>query len=252
MRGGVGPGNARESERVPLREWLQPLPRKGPIDRERALVEASRGKRVIHVGFVDAPFFEQKLAARRWLHAKLNEAAASLVGIDASQEGTDAAREMGFEAHAADAQSLDAIEALGVEPADVVIAGELIEHLDAPGPFLEAMKPLVRPNGRLVLTTPNAYKHVNFLAPLSGSELIHPDHAAWHSPATLRTLARRHGWAVEDMAYYHNPARDLTEVRALAPRITGRSANALRLVVAWVSRPLPYWSDGIIAWCRRA
>ena len=126
--------------------------------------------------------------------------------VDVSEDGVRWAKEQGFDAHAVDAQSPDAVAGLGLEQADVVIAGEVIEHLDAPGPFLQAMTALVGPDGLLVITTPNAYRLLNFLAPASGRELIHPDHTAWHSPHTLRNLLERNGWHVEGAAYYRNPA----------------------------------------------
>ena len=241
-----------ETQPTAIRDWLQPLPRRGPLDREAALLAASRGKRVVHIGFADEPFLAPKVEEGRWLHAKLGEVATALVGIDLSEDGVRWAREQGFEAHVADAQSAAALEQLGLEPADVVIAGEIIEHLDAPGPFLRAVQTLVAPGGVLVVTTPNAYKHVNFVVPLTGSELVHPDHTAWPSPSTLRTLIGRNGWVVDEMAYYYNPLRAVPDGDELWPRVRVRSANALRLLVARGSRVLPFWSDGIIVWCRRA
>jgi SAM-dependent methyltransferase len=219
--------------------WRHRLPRRGPVDRLEALVAAARGKRVVHVGFVDE-LLERKRAEGVWLHARLAEVAAELVGLDSSEEGIARARELGHEAHMVDAQSAEAVAALGLAPADVVIAGEIVEHLDAPGPFLRAMGELVGPDGLLVLTTPNAYRLLNFLAPLTGSELVHPDHTAWHSPRTLRTLLERSGWRVEELAYYH------------APRRSGDTAgNVLRRATAALGRIRPYWSDGLIAWARR-
>ena len=88
------------------------------------------------------------------------------------------ASEHGFEAHAVDAQSPKAVASLGLEPADVVIAGEVVEHLDAPGPFLRAMRELAARDGLLVVTTPNAYRLLNVLAPTLGVELVHPDHTS--------------------------------------------------------------------------
>jgi SAM-dependent methyltransferase len=220
--------------------WRHRLPRRGPVDRLDALVDAARGKRVVHVGFVDE-LLERKRAEGVWLHEQLAGVAAALVGLDSSEEGIARARELGHEAHAVDAQSAEAVAALGLEPAEVVIAGEIVEHLDAPGPFLRAMRELVGPEGLLVLTTPNAYRLLNFLAPLTGSELVHPDHTAWHSPRTLRTLLERSGWRVEELAYYH------------APRRRGaRGANVLRRATAALSHIRPYWSDGLIAWARPA
>jgi SAM-dependent methyltransferase len=235
-----------------IREWMQRLPRRGPVDREAALIAASRGKRVVHIGFADEPFLAPKLAQGRWLHARLADVASSLVGIDLSGEGVRWARAQGYETYVADAQSPAALEALGIEPADVVVAGEIIEHLDAPGPFLRAVRTLTGPRGLLVVTTPNAYKHVNFFVPILGSELVHPDHTAWHSPSTLRRLLDRNGWTIEDMAYYYTPLRPTPAGLSPWRRLQTQSANVLRLLVALGSRALPYWSDGIIAWCRPA
>ena len=218
--------------------WRHPLPRGRPVDRLDALVDAARGKRVVHVGFVDE-LLERKRAEGVWLHERLAEVASALVGLDSSAEGVSRARELGHEAHVVDAQSLEAVAALGLEPAEVVIAGEIVEHLDAPGPFLRALRQLVPADGLLVVTTPNAYRLLNLLGPLTGSELVHPDHTAWHSPRTLRTLLERGGWSVERIASYR------------APRRRGsRTGNLLRAATAAVSRVRPSWSDGLVAWAR--
>jgi SAM-dependent methyltransferase len=220
--------------------WRHRLPRAAPVDRLDALVDAARGRRVVHVGFVDE-LLERKRAEGVWLHERLAGVAAALVGLDSSEEGVARARELGHEAYAVDAQSADAIRALGLEPAEVVIAGEIVEHLDAPGPFLRALRELVGPDGLLVLTTPNAYRLLNVLAPLTGSELVHPDHTAWHSPRTLRTLLERSGWRVERLGYYRTPRRRRAGI-----------GNLLRGAAATASRVRPSWSDGLIAWARPA
>lgn len=219
--------------------WRHPLPRRRPVDRLEALVDAARGRRVVHVGFVDE-LLERKRAEGVWLHERLAAVATSLVGLDSSEEGIARARELGHEAHVVDAQSAEAVSELGLEPAEVLIAGEIVEHLDAPGPFLRAGLELVHANGLLVVTTPNAYRLLNLLTPLTGSELVHPDHTAWHSPRTLRTLLERSGWRVEEIGYYRAPQRRGT-----------RTANVLRGATAALSRIRPYWSDGLIAWARR-
>jgi SAM-dependent methyltransferase len=209
------------------------------------LLEFARGKRVVHVGFVDEHRLESKLGRGTWLHARLAEAAASLVGLDVEEEGVRWATEHGFEAYAVDAQSPEAVAALGLEPADVVIAGEVVEHLDAPGPFFRTLRQLVRPNGLLVVTTPNAYRLLNFLAPVGGIELVHPDHTAWHSPHTLATLLARSGWELEGAAYYQNPAPDLDGMAGTLVRF-GRTAFVR------IGHLAPYWSDGLVVWARPA
>lgn len=230
--------------------WLQSLPRSRPVRREDALVEACRGRRVVHVGFVDEPLLESRLGDGTWLHARLAEAAVALIGIDCSSEGVAWARRAGFEAYCVDAQSEEEVQSLALEPADVVVAGEVVEHLDAPGPFLRAMRTLVRPDGLLVLTTPNAYRPLNVLVLLSRAELIHPDHVAWHSPHTLRALLGRNGWRVEAMGYYQNPPDRIERSDRLGRRFERRAANSVRRLAGLVGRWAPYWSDGLIVRAR--
>ncbi|HXV58174.1 MAG TPA: methyltransferase domain-containing protein [Gaiellaceae bacterium] len=232
-------------ERLSGARWRHRLPRRGPYDREQMLLELARGKRVVHVGFVDEHRLEAKLAEGTWLHARLAEVAASLVGLDVEEEGVRWAREHGFDAQSVDAQSPEAVAALGLEPAEVVIAGEVVEHLDAPGPFLRAMRELASLDGLLVVTTPNAYRLLNFLAPLAGVELVHPDHTAWHSPHTLATLLARSGWELEGAAYYQNPAPRLGGV-------SGAAVRAGRALFVRFGRLAPYWSDGLVVWARPA
>jgi SAM-dependent methyltransferase len=225
------------------------LPRERPVDRHAALLEAARGKRVIHVGFVDE-LVEQKVEGHVWLHARLGEAADELVGLDFSERGVKWAQQEGWEAYHVDCQSEEDVRALGLAPADVVVAGEILEHLDAPGPFLRAMRLLAKPDGQLVVTTPNAYRLLNFLAPLSGRELVHPDHTLWSSPRTLRTLLEHAGWRVERLGYYANPRRAVVS-GSPAAKAAAHAANGARWLVRR-NRLAPWWSDGLIAWSRPA
>ena len=234
-------GTERE-ERI---RWRHRLPRGRPVERHEALIEAARGRRVVHVGFVDE-LMASKIAQDVWLHARLAAVASSLVGLDSSEEGVAAARAEGYEAYVVDAQSAEAVRALGLPRAEVVIAGEIIEHLDAPGPFLRAMHEAAP---ELVLTTPNAYRLLNFLAPVSGSELVHPDHTSWQSPRTLQTLLERAGWNVEQLAYYHAPTRRRV-AGTVAQRAAGHAANAARAVLTGLNALVPYWSDGLVVWAR--
>jgi predicted TPR repeat methyltransferase len=209
------------------------------------LVEFARGRRVAHVGFVDEHRLEAKVGQGTWLHARLAESASSLVGLDLEAEGVRWAVEHGFEAYAVDAQSAEAVAALGLEPAEVVIAGEVVEHLDAPGPFFASLQQLVRDDGLLVVTTPNAFRLLNFLAPVGGVELVHPDHTAWHSPHTLTTLLGRSGWEVAGIAYYQNPAPQLEGV-------AGTFVRCARSAFVRIGRLAPYWCDGLVVWAHPA
>jgi len=205
-----------------------------------------RGLRVIDLGFVDEGMMHAKLRHGSWLHEELAAEAAELVGIDADPEGVSEARALGYDAHVADVESAHALSELGLEQADVVVAGELLEHLDCPGAFLDAVKVLVRPRGSLALTTPNAHGLTNVLGALAGRELVNPDHVAWLSWRTLATLLGRHGWRIETLCYYRFP-----EVESGT-----RALRVLFTVYQRLARPLfrlrPSLADGLLVVARLA
>ena len=204
------------------------LPKARVVDRISYLREQARGRRVIHVGFVDTGCRSMQEQAGTWLHGHLDEVATSLVGIDVNEVGVK-----------------EAVEALGIEPAQLVIAGEVIEHLDDPGGFLGGLHDLVAPGGLLVVTTPNAYGLFNVFASLARREINHPDHVVMFTWRTLANLAARHGWEPIETRMY------VPVVKVGRGGPVARLLGALGRVVAGLERLLgrlhrPYAADGMI------
>jgi SAM-dependent methyltransferase len=216
------------------------------VDRAEHLLRLARNRRVIHLGFVDEGRMDSKRSRGTWLHDELSEAATELVGIDLNKRGVQHARDLGLDAFVADCQKAEEIAKLDLAPAEVVLAGELIEHLDRPGAFLEAVKYLVKPGGVLVITTPNAARLTNFLGSLTGRELVNADHVGWYSWHVLQTLLVRHGWAPERFLFYAIPASAPPAELAVADRLRLRAVDALRLGMHPLFRLRPALSDGII------
>ncbi|MHB8468223.1 MAG: class I SAM-dependent methyltransferase [Gaiellaceae bacterium] len=220
------------------------VPRARFVDRLEAIRALVRGRSVIDLGFVDEGELRAKRDRGTWLHDVARAGARSCIGIDADPAGIAHARELGLDVRAADVENRDALAALALEPAEVVLAGELVEHLDRPGDFLDAIKVLVAPGGALVLTTPNAHALTNVLGALAGRELVNPDHVAWLSWRTLATLLARHGWRLEELTYYRFPHVDS------GPRAQRTLFNSYQAVAAPLFRWRPALADGILAVAR--
>ncbi len=212
-------------------------------DRVSFLLGMARGQRVLHVGCADAPFTAAKLGDGRLLHARLAGVAGELYGIDASADALDLLLRAGYTNLArVDVQDFDAARLFPGRVFDLVLAGEIIEHLPNPGLFLRNLAPLLRtPSARLVLTTPNAYCAYRFLYTLlTGREGGHEEHTAYYSRRTLQRLLAQEGYRVEDLRFY--PANECVEIRRGRGRIllaTDRLAGRLR----------PALADGIMATC---
>jgi len=74
---------------------------------------------------------------------------------------------------------------------DLVVAGEIIEHLNNAGVFLDNMGNHLRKGGRIIITTPNVKSPAYLL--FKGNE----EHTCWYCKYTLKELVQRHGFKVE-------------------------------------------------------
>jgi SAM-dependent methyltransferase len=176
------------------------------VDRVSYLRDASRGARVLHLGCTNHPYTAQSLADGSLLHLRLAETAAELWGVDSDPEGLKTLAEMGVGTLVqADLERLEEAELPG--SFDVIIGGEIIEHLSNPGLFLTGIKRWMTPETRLVLTTVNAYcgmrAAIYLLRGRGGrNEPVHPDHVAYYSYSTIHRLLERHELAVRSFAFY--------------------------------------------------
>jgi SAM-dependent methyltransferase len=232
--GSSQPGSVHRSPRVPV------------VDRVRLLLDLARDKSVIDLGFVDAGRMTVKRKEGMWLHADLQRVTRQLVGIDADASGVELARDLGYTAYVGDCQSRESLSDLGLEPAEVVVAGELIEHLDRSGDFLEAIKELITPDGILIVTTPNCLSLTNFLAALAARELVNPDHVAWLSPRTLRTLLTRHGWDVRAVYFYRFPSVGDSTTSGRISRVQAALFTGFQLLARPIFRACPWLADGLV------
>ena len=109
-----------------------------------------------------------------------------VVGVDADHEALTEAARLGIETHWADLdQPLD----LPDESFDVVVAGELLEHLRDPERVVADARRVLRKGGTFVASVPNAFRLKNRLQFMRGRPPDHdPTHLQMFSPADVRAL----------------------------------------------------------------
>jgi SAM-dependent methyltransferase len=213
------------------------------IQRLEYLKEISTGKKVLHLGCTNYPYTDDSLNDNSLLHLELAKVAADLYGFDFDQRGLDILAARGVQKlYAADLENLDQV---GLdEKFDVIIAGEMIEHLSNPGLFVKGIKRFMSPRTYLVITTINAYCGLRFaLYALRGkggeNEPVHPDHVAYYSFKTLSLILSREDMFVNDFFFY-----DLgPEHRVHLPWYY----NFVNDICVKVS---PQLADGVIALCQ--
>ncbi len=167
----------------------------------RFVAARCRGRDVLDLGCVQHD--PRNYRSRFWLHKAIREVARSVVGVDLYAEGVERLRSLGFDVELADAQDFD----LG-RRFDVIVVGDLIEHLDDLGGLLESCVRHMHPESRLLVSTPNPWYWRNVLHALRGEVPNNPEHTCWLCPRTLRQLAARHGLAVVEVRFGSRYLRD--------------------------------------------
>ena len=157
------------------------------LNRNEYLRKQVSGKTVLHIGCSDFPITKQRIHDGTLLHALIQKNAQKILGIDLSEEGIAILNECGFE----DVCIMNAESMKLNSKFDIILAGDVLEHLNNPGLFLEKICSLLNPGGELIVGVPSALTINNLKAWFFGWEQVHVDHTFYFSPKTLSTLCSR-------------------------------------------------------------
>ncbi len=170
------------------------------VERDSEIIELCRGKSVLHlgcVGFTDCPVSEKIKMAKESLHAAITEVAEKCVGVDLDggtvRQLTD--HEVFDNLVEGDVEKLQALD-LSPQKFDLVVAGDIIEHLSNPGLMLDGIRERLLPEGELLVTTPNSFGIASWIRVLTGRFTEGAQHVLCFNPITLSQLLERHGLEV--------------------------------------------------------
>jgi 2-polyprenyl-3-methyl-5-hydroxy-6-metoxy-1,4-benzoquinol methylase len=191
-------------------------------DRLSILLERVRGKTVLDVGCADTryrfthPHYQD-------LHSSLAKETREILGVDIDEDGITAMKATGFNVQRADAETMH----LG-RRFQLIVAGDVIEHLANPGLFLTNMHLHLEDEGEFIITTPNPFNFQQGFKILKHNCIrVHPEHTFWICPTVLKRLLENCGFEmthlfwIRDRKWYH-PIR-------------------------WPSFLRPYWSPSFLA-----
>ena len=169
------------------------------VDRWQYIASAARGKSVLDLGFIgaDGGSDDERISAfPQQLHYELAQVGDDVVGVDDAPDVVARLRQRypNLRLVACDVYELSRHVD---RPYDVVVMGDLIEHLDNPGLALDAIRPFV---GRdLIVSCPNAFGLPNYIRFVIGRFREGSDHVMSFNRFTLEHLLKRHGYTVVDV-----------------------------------------------------
>lgn len=187
---GVTPKQADYASRM-----LHDLPDGEIVDRTVFLIQKVAGKRVLEFG-ASGPMHVAIVKAAAYVLGVDREDGPGVVGCDLDEIGEDCGPHQMLPTGRWDG------DGYAVESFDVIICGEVVEHLSNPGWFLTRLRRQF-PGVPVVITVPNAFGATAHAHAKRGVENVNADHVAWYSPRTVKTLVERAGFTIREFAYYN-------------------------------------------------
>ena len=161
---------------------------KAPNTRAEIVEEFCRGKVVLDIGCVHHDV--ENADKDSWLHKAIVSVAAETLGVDYLEDEVAVLMRRGYKMVAGDVNKPLAID----RQFDVIVVGNLIEHLSSFEGLLENLRRLLKPDGVVLVSTANPFfREQYFYSALKNDIIVNPEHTCWIDPVTLDQLCRRFG-----------------------------------------------------------
>lgn len=159
-----------------------------PQSRIEIIQEFCRGKSVLDIGCVHHDIDNADKV--NWLHKAIVEVASETTGVDYLIEAVQALQARGYNAVVGDVNK----ELPITGQFDVIVVGNLIEHLSNFEGLLTNIRRLLKANGVALVSTANPFfREQYFYSALTNRIIVNPEHTCWLDPVTMDQLCRRFG-----------------------------------------------------------
>jgi|SRR3989338_8787212 len=162
------------------------------VNKEDKICELCTGKTVLDLGCIDHSYDTAIKLGDNWLHKRIKGVAKEVTGVDILPNDIKKLIKAGYKIVNADVEKLNLKRKF-----DVIIAGDLIEHLSNIGLFFERVKTHMHKNSILVVSTPNPFNIEQFLSILfDNSVKVNPEHTVWIDPKVMFETVKRTGLSI--------------------------------------------------------
>jgi len=114
-----------------------------------------------------------------------------VIGIDINRDEVIKQNKRGYNVYYGDAETFSFNEKF-----DVIVAGDVIEHLSNPGLFFSCAHSHLNPNGKLLITVPNVWYVLSWIQAFYRVPSVHPEHTIWFDERTLSQLLVRNNFNI--------------------------------------------------------
>lgn len=168
------------------------------VDRYEYILNKCNWKNVLDLWCVDHDFLiHSKDKDHPWLHKNIKKVAKTLLWVDFLEKDIELMNQNWYNAVQANVETMDLWKKF-----DVIVAWEIIEHLQNAGLFLQSCKKHLNGDWILIITTPNPFYYYHQIQILMNwYPIIHKEHTCYFDPQTLSYLAKLNWYEIVDIKF---------------------------------------------------
>lgn len=211
------------------REFLESAKNAFFLKKKDWILDNVKGKSVLDLGVVDHDVERALKNDEKWLHGQIKTQASSLIGVDILEDAVSKLNEAKYNVICADATKIRLNERF-----DVVVCGDLIEHVHNPLDLLNTISYHLKDDGLALVSTPNALsvsRIFNIWA--DGFTGVNTEHVLWFCPQTMYQLVSRSDLFISNFSWLKTDYPATTTSKRW-----GRACNSLSLRLSKTNRLL--------------
>ena len=213
---------------------LEKLIVRRPVERIDFLRRQVEGMRVLDLGALDETAVN-KIDTPFWLHSQMASVASLVLGVDMARMLPEVGLETSRNSKIIRGNVYDSASLVEDNAIDVIVAGEIIEHLENTSLFLQNLKAEPAMQGKLLLiSTPNSTSFYNFILGVFGRESCHRDHLQIYSYKTLTRLFLNANFQDWQLIPYYSMFTEMTirhsGVKATLVRFSEKLCNSVEFL----------------------
>ena len=167
------------------------------------LLQQAADKSCLDIGAIEHDLSFTELPT--WKHKLVAQTSSHVVGIDILEEYIEVLRQRGFDIRFCDATS----DTFLGETFDIVIIGDVIEHVDNPVSLIRFSLRHLNQDGFIIVKTPNPYFFDHIKKYLKGKSFVNAEHIAWFTPTMALEIARRAGCTLDSYSIFPESGRSI-------------------------------------------
>jgi 2-polyprenyl-3-methyl-5-hydroxy-6-metoxy-1,4-benzoquinol methylase len=191
------------------------------VPKNEFILNLCKNKSVLDLGCIDHSYTTALELGENWLHSQIRGVSSHLVGVDLLKEDAEELNKLGYNIEVVDVENFDLNHKF-----DVIVAGDLIEHLSNIGMFLNCVSRHMRPDSIFVATTPNPFNVELFFSGLFRNKLrVNREHSVWIDPVVMYQLVSRSPLRIVDFKWVDTRFKLRIPGKGLLPRVVNTATN---------------------------